>query len=329
MITKYNSIEKELTEMREVGHPSGDLTGFKTLDELYSIKQGSFTFVLAPPHHGKSEFCFELVFNQAEKYGKRSLIYSPETGSVADIYAEFIHKYTGKPFYKSIPGSVDDKEYYKAINYIDQMFSIVDSDERAYSFQELTKIVTDEQIILCDPYNEMIHDMTKYGARQDLYIEDLAGQIRRYCKKSKKHCIMTLHPASQQKVYDKKNNISYFPMPTAREAAGGQALFRKAMTWINMWRPDQRVFIDGMPPYENEVHISIEKAKPKGVAHRGQMSLYFDWKKNRYYEKISMVDLYAFQYEKLDSTSSMQPSVEFNLTKDEINSLYNDNETPF
>lgn len=335
MIKKFTDIEKELNEMREFGHPKGDVTGFKGLDDLYSIKQGSFTFVLAPPHHGKSEFCFELIFNQAEKYGKKTLVYSPETGSVADIYAEFIHKFTGNPIYKSINNCVKDDEYYKAVNYIDEMFSVVDSDEKSYSFKDLTKLVTDEQLILCDPYNEMNHDMSKYGSRQDLYIEDLAGEIRRYCKKNKKHCIMTLHPASQQKLYDKKSNTHYFPMPTAREAAGGQALFRKAMTWINMWRPDVRLLdVDGMPYAINEVHISIEKAKPKGVAKRGQISLFFDWKKNRYFEKFGFKESYAFDHEKIpeEIKSIMQPSQAFEPTKvtdADIESLYKDEEPPF
>lgn len=317
MIRKFEHIQTELDKMREEGHPSGEVTGFKSLDELYSIKQGSYTFVLAAPHHGKSEFCFELVFNQAQKYGKKTLIYSPETGSVEDIYAEFIHKYIGKPFYKSIPGSVDDKEYYKAVNYIDSMFSIVDSDEKSYSFKDLTKLVTDEKIILCDPYNEMSHDMAKYNGRQDLYIEDLAGEIRRYCKKNKKHCIMTLHPASQQVVDDtKKGGGRYYPMPMAREAAGGQALFRKAMTWINMWRPPVSLLDENGQPYlENEVIISIEKAKPKGVAKRGQMSLFFDWKRNRYYEIFTGTNpSYAFEHEKINEDkpeSALQPNLAF------------------
>ena len=131
--------------MRNTGNPKGELTGFSDLDKLYTIKQGSFTFILAAPHHGKSEFAFELAFNQASKYNKKSLIYSPETGSVEDIYAEFIHKYTGRPFYKSIPGSVDDREYYQAINYIDEMFNVVDSDDKSYSIPEIMKLVTDEK----------------------------------------------------------------------------------------------------------------------------------------------------------------------------------------
>jgi hypothetical protein len=167
------------------------------------VKEGSYTFILAPPYHGKSEFAFEIAFAQAEKYGKKTLIYSPETGSTEDIYAEFVHKYTGRPFYKSIPGSVDDKQFYNAVNYIDEMFSIVDSDEKAYGFNDLINLVRDEKIILTDPYNELKHDMVQYANRQDLYIEDFCGDLRRYCKKHKKHWLLTLHPANQQIMVDK------------------------------------------------------------------------------------------------------------------------------
>lgn len=281
--------------MRNNGNPIGDRTGFYDLDLIYTIKQGSFTFILAAPHHGKSEFAFELAFNQAYKYGKKCLIYSPETGSVEDIYAEFIHKYTGRPFFKSIPGSVEDKEYYEAINYIDEMFNVVDSDDKSYSIPEIMNLVTDEQIIITDPYNELRHEMSNYNGRQDLYIEDIIGEIRRYCKKNKKHWIISLHPAAQQIQKDDKGN-SYYGMPMAREAAGGQALLRKAMTWINMWRPpsgmnDQ----NGMPYEDNIVLIKVEKAKPKGVAMKGETKLFFDWKKNRYYQ---FPKIYAFEDEK-------------------------------
>ena len=295
MIKKFKDIQDSLQFMREHGNPKGENTGFACLDEYYSIKQGSFTFILAPPHHGKSEFAFEMAFNQAQKYGKKTLIYSPETGSTEDIYAEFIHKYTGKPFYKSIAGSITEKELYQAINYIDEMFSILDSDDRSYGFKDISDFVTDEKIILTDPYNEMKHEMRDYGTRQDLYIEDLCADIRRYCKKNKKHWILTLHPASQQPVTD-KSGIRFYPMPFAREAAGGQALFSKAMTWINLWRPPAGMHDEnGMPFEDNITLVHIEKAKPKGVAMKGQTKLFFDWKRNRFYE---FPKLYAFEHEK-------------------------------
>jgi hypothetical protein len=93
-----------------------------------------------------------------------------------------------------------------------------------------------------------------------------------------------------------KSGLRYYPMPIAREAAGGQALFRKAMTWINLWRPPSGMLDDnGMPLEDNVTIIDIEKAKPKGVGKKGQTKLYLDWKRNRFYE---FPKLYAFDHEK-------------------------------
>jgi len=102
-------------------------------------------------------------------------------------------------------------------------------------------------------------------------------------------------------------------MPSAREASGGQALFRKAMTWINMWRPPANFPNEyGMPYEENEVLIQIEKAKPKGVATRGVTSLYFDFKRSRYYEDINLKNSYAFEHEKIkESHEVIQPNLDF------------------
>ena len=101
-------------------------------------------------------------------------------------------------------------------------------------------------------------------------------------------------------------------MPMAREAAGGQALLRKAMTWINMWRPPSGMLNEsGMPYRDNEVLINIEKAKPKGVSKRGTISLFFDWKRNRYYEEGEYKDLYSFEHEKATQPNSFrEPLVE-------------------
>lgn len=316
MNTRESQIRAELEDLRANGNPKGQQTGFKCIDDIYTIKQGAYTIILAEPHHGKSEFGFELCLNQNKKYGKKCLIYSPETGTVADIKSELIHKYTQKPVLKSMPNHLTDLEFYKALTHIDHHFKIIDSDKRAYTYQEIMKECTDEQIIFIDPNNEVKQDFSStHGTRQDLYIEDIAGEIRRWCRNNKKHMIITMHPAIQQIVIPKDGTKAYYPMPKARQAAGGQAWFRKAMGWINLWRAP--VYLNdenGMPYPENNMIGVIEKAKPKGVGKRGQFELYFDWKTNRYYEKINGLPYYAFDHE--SSKSFLQPSQLFEAEKD-------------
>lgn len=302
MIKKYKDVSDQIEAIKKLGTQKGDTTGFRSLDKLFTVKQGSYTFVLGAPHHGKSELSFELALTQQRIHKKRSLISSSETGSVADIYIEIIHKVFNKSIFKDHPmqfTSYDD--FKKAVAFVDTWFSIVDTEEKSYSFGELFEMRTDEKIILADPYNEHKHDMVGlgYGSRQDLYIEDLMGEVRRANKKMDTHMIISLHPAAQQLKEDKINgqSVRYYPMPLAREASGGQSLFRKAMTWINVWRPPVGLKGHHGLPYEaNEMVYMIEKAKPKGVAVKGMGSLYYDYFRSRYYEKIGNHKCFSEQH---------------------------------
>jgi len=306
MIKKYKDVQDQLEALKKLGSPLGDSTGFRSLDKLFTLKQGSYTFILGAPHQGKSELSFELALNQVRKYKKRAIISSSETGSVADIYAEIIHKVFNRSIYPSHPMAIDYETFKKAVAYVDNWFSIIDTEEKSYSFGEIFEMRTDEKIILADPYNEHKHDMSLYGARQDLYIEDLMGDVRRANKKMDTHMIITLHPAAQHLKEEKINgqSVRYYPIPLAREASGGQSLFRKAMTWINVWRPPVGLKGYHDKPYEaNEMVYMIEKAKPKGVANKGMGSLYYDFFRSRYYEMIGNNKCGAFQYEKFPEDS--------------------------
>lgn len=295
--------------LRSKGIVRGLNTGFKCLDELYSIKPGTYTFFYAEPTHGKSEIIFELILNQAERYGKRALICSPETGTVDEIIAELIHKYTGKKIYKSDPYCISDKEFVSAMEWLSSKFIIVDTDIKSYSIKDLFDLAKQWEnehpnekidIVVGEPYNELRHDMSTFGARQDLYIEDLISEVRTLCRTTKKHFMLSIHPSGSA-VPITKDGIVYYPKPLPRQAAGGQALYRKAMTWITLWRPPAGLTeANGWTYKDNEVHLFVDKAKPKGVSTKGKCILYFDWKRNRYSERIESG--YAFDHERLIET---------------------------
>jgi DnaB-like helicase C terminal domain len=323
----------QVEKLRETGLVKGDKTGFRCLDELYSVKQGTYTIIYSEPTHGKSEFTFEICLNQAELKGKRSLICSPETGTVDEIIAELVHKVTGKQIYKTEIYHTDDGEFMKAMEWLSYLFIIVDTDEKSYSIPELFEIADRWEkdnpnetidIIVGEPYNELDHSLmsVNFGARQDLYIEDLMSKVRRACRKKNKmgkmrHFILTVHPSAAATPVV-KDGVTTYPKPLPRQAAGGQALYRKAMTWITLWRPPQGYKNEhGQECKENEVHISIDKAKPKGVSFRGKCKLFFDWKKNRYYEDINFGMYYAFKHEEINKEEPIRkitivPSVLFN-----------------
>lgn len=310
MIKSIEEIRAGVEYLREEGVQRGLTTGFKKLDELYTIKPGTFTIVLAAPGHGKSEFLFELLINQATKHDKKGIILSPETGNAEEVAMELVHKYTGKSAYKSNPYSCDDKAFYGALNWVNHHFAVVDDEEKSYSLDDLTKGVEEYERknkckyenIMAEPWNELNHKiaLSENSGRQDLAIEDELTKVRRYVKKEQKHMFLSFHPSFQTLVKDSYTGISYYEMPKAREAAGGQATLRKAFSWINLWRPPIGVInpMTNEPYRENDLAYQIEKSKPKGIGKKGIDWMCWDWKRNRYYEELEGKHSYAFDHEK-------------------------------
>ena len=73
--------------------------------------------------------------------------------------------------------------------------------------------------------------------------------------------------------------------------AAGQISFRKGMLIWSTYRPldvENNPLNDenGNLCKENETHIIISKAKPKGTAKIGKFKLYYDFKRNQYYEEF-------------------------------------------
>lgn len=317
MIKKLTDIRADIDEICNRTDQRGELTGFRGLDQIYSVKQGSFTIFLGAPGHGKSELIFEICMNQTARYGKRHMIYSPETGTVAEIMLELGHKYMGKPLYKTsyYTECCTEAERDNALQWVNHNFVIEDGDQESCTFEQLCEDILREEkdskrkihTLMAEPYNELKHDMAGFGTRQDLYIETFMSDVRRFCKKQDKHVFLSFHPGTQAMITSKDGKYSYYPMPKAREAAGGQAALRKAMTWINIWRPSKSAKNEYGHPYkENEVVISVEKAKPKGVSFKGKTSLFFDWQRNRYYEDINFGQRYAFEHEQITVEADQQ-----------------------
>lgn len=306
MIKKYSDVAQNIEKRVENPVIRGKQTGFQALDAIYTVATGSFTCIHGAPHQGKSEVIFEILVNLSMKYGDINVIYSPESGDAEQIYIELAHKYLQKQIvrYHPLYEVATDRDRVNALEWVGHHFYVLDGDEDdGYSFDRICNDVAELEKkeglkvsnIMAEPHNEIIHDEMK-DLRQDLYIEFFLTKVRRYARKTKKHCFLSFHVGKQEK--QKIGNMLYYGMPKAREASGGQAALRKAMCWLNIWRPKKGLKDDSGNLYEpNQLVIDVEKARPKYVAYLGHCSLYYSFSKQRYYEKINGIDCYAFEHE--------------------------------
>ena len=97
-IYRAEELKDSLTELRENGVSKGAWTGFSSLFDKYSMKLGSTTYIYAGAHQGKSQFAFEMMTNLSQYSGWKWAVYSPETGSPTEVFAELLWVYLRKPF---------------------------------------------------------------------------------------------------------------------------------------------------------------------------------------------------------------------------------------
>jgi len=306
MIYTADELRDSLGTLRREGIKKGAWTGFSSLFDKYSVKEGSTTYIYAGAHQGKSQFGFELMMNLAEFSGWRWAIYSPETGSPTEVFAELLWVYLRKPFLINNKITATDEETDRAIEFINQHFFIIDSGLRDLSiegFYTAVEQVEDDYDIkingcFVDPFTEIKTDVTN-GVRDDIAIGQILTKVRKHSSDKNYHTIVTVHTKHQQAKY--KNGVPYVDKPTMNDIAGGMQWSRKGMMVINVWRcPFGLEDANGIPYEPNQVEITVVKAKPKIVGKLGSVTLYYDKLSNRYYE-IDEKGNKRFSYEQPNS----------------------------
>lgn len=318
---RYRDVQERVDALYEHGITRGVYLGFESLHEYYSFKPAATTYFYGAPFSGKSELVFELLINLSELYDQRHAIYSPESGEAHDIFAELLSKRLRKPFFRNLPDHMTEVEYLREKDWVDDHFYIIDPKDKDLTIEKFYTTVTELEkeygvkidTTCCDPFNELEHDFSANSGRQDLYIENRLGFIRRDAVAHHRHNIVITHIADQEPVKT-KDGMVYYPPPTPRQIAGGQAWYRKGMNMIAVWRPPGNMTDTetGLPYEENEVHLIIQKFKPKGVGKRGTVKLYYDTRMNRYYEKFNGTKRYAGKPSPLPATQmKITPNYEF------------------
>ena len=292
-IYKAEDVRDSLNTLRSEGVKKGAWTGFDSLFDKYSMKKGSTTYIYAGAHQGKSQFGFELMVNLAQYSGWKWAVYTPETGSPTEVFAELLWVYLRKPFLVNEHIMATDEEKEEAMSFINEHFYLVDSglqDLSIEGFYTAVEQIEDDNFItidgcMIDPFTEIRTDITS-GVRDDIAIGQVLTKVRKHSAEKNYHTIVTVHTKHQQAKY--KNGIPYVDIPTMNDIAGGMQWSRKGMMVLNVWRCPYGLEDENGVPYEqNQVKITVVKAKPKIVGSLGSVTLFYDKMKNRYYEKDS------------------------------------------
>ena len=305
----------KVVDFYENGYQRGYDVGWKCAVEYISILKGSTSYIYGAPFSGKSQWWHEVLVNIISKLEESgtdeyAMILSPETGSVEQIYGELISIKARRSFIGDF--KMPKEEMNVAADFISRHFLVMDFDgENATMKDVFTQVESAERefgikigFVTIDPLNYLVTDEQSFS-RRDLAISKDLDYMLADARKNNRHNTIITHAANQQ-IQKTKDGQWYYPVVSAREVLDGQQFFRKGMIMISVYRPldikGMPLFSeDGVPYEENETHIYIQKAKPKGSSKIGNFKLFYDFKKNSYYEVNDFTGgkMYAFDHEKI------------------------------
>jgi hypothetical protein len=287
-------VYEPLNTMFENGHIRGFSSGWDFFDKYYTIRTGFTTYIYGAPFTGKSKWWFNVLVNLSINESMKHVIYSPETGSAADVYAMLIQIYAQGDVTNTFKNRITKEKFEEAKLFIGKHFIIISTDE---TDTELTtdglldyvdvlenKYSTKINTVTIDPWNELDHD----DLSRDIGLNTELKRVRINARKKDRHICLITHIRDQKPLGYDDYGTAIYPFPTARDVAGGQVWYRKGFMMLAFYR-------HFVPDGVNEVKIGkdkmfhrmgllirVQKAKPEGVGRVGEVEFRYNLLTHRF-----------------------------------------------
>lgn len=269
-IFDIDDVEDAFDNLYYKGFKRGAKTGWKDLDELYTVVPGQWTIVTGIPGHGKSNFLDSLLVNLAKHSDWNFAIFSPENQPIARHYANILEKYHGKSFDLGRPNRITESELEEGKEWLKEHFSVILPDEDAsWSIDgvlELAKVLVYRKGIkgiVIDPWNELDHSRPGNQTETE-YVSCVLTKIRQFARNYGVHVWLVAHPAKLYKDKDGK-----YPVPTPYDISGSAHYRNKADNAITVWRNVGHIDQD-----VSDIHV--QKIRFKEVGRVGLASLRYE-----------------------------------------------------
>lgn len=271
-VFEFSHIKGHILDLYDNGAKSGIPAGWKSVNDLYSVRPGEWTLVTGIPGHGKSEWLDALMVNIMWKEW-RFAIFSPENQPLQLHAAKLMEKTIGKPFHPGPTKRMTREEVAEATDLMNNCFTFVlPPDDEITIDGVLTRakaLVFQKGIrgLVIDPWNELDHQRPN-GLTETEYISQSLTKIRRFARANDIHIWVVVHPTKLQK--DKNTGI--YPVPTPYDCQGSAHWRNKADNCIAIYRNDETGLV--------EVHV--QKIRFKEVGKVGLAELRYDRVTGRY-----------------------------------------------
>lgn len=274
-----------LKELYDKGLPSGDLSGWPSVDALYSVAPGQLSIVTGYPGSGKSEWVDALMLRLAKKDWMFA-VYSPENLPHELHISKWAEKLTEKPFGSGPNPRVTWAEVEEALARVSRRFTFIASvRETPNSLDAIMETATEifdnaasvrKCGLVIDPWNELEHGRPREISETE-YISYSLSKLRAWARDRKIHVWIVAHP---QKL--KRTDEGKLPVPTPDSISGSQHWWNKADCCITVHRDMSKKLDNSKANPDVEIHV--QKIRFKHIGTPGMAILRYNRITGDYYE---------------------------------------------
>lgn len=250
----------------ENGWERGVCTGWKSVDEHYTVRPGEFTVITGMPNSGKSNWLDALAINLASEHGWRFAVFSPENQPLEDHMARMIEKYIGCPFSDGPTARMDRDSLNLGKQWVNEKFFwILPDDDAEWTIETVLDraraLVRRKGIrgLIIDPWNELEH-VRPAKLTETEYISQVLKHVRQFARRNGVHVWIVAHPA---KLYRDKDRG--YPVPTLYDISGSSHWRNKADNGLVIYR-------DFSEP-SSLVEIHVQKIRFRQIGKLGMTKL--------------------------------------------------------
>lgn len=276
-VVSTDDLSPEIDLLYDRGRDKGQSTGWPSLDYFYRVALGYWTLVTGFPNMGKSAWVDNLAINTMTRHSWRWLFFSAENRPYEAHWAGLAELFIGKPFDKEHPYRMSAAEREEAKGFLrNHCWHVLIDDKQPMTVKrilDVAKASVEKYAINClviDPWNELEHSRPN-GMSETEYVSNALTQVRSFARSLGVHVFVVAHPAKRQAP---KNESLLASPPTPHDVSGSAHFWNKSDYAICIHRD----YADKT----GETFVHVQKARHRWVARLGSVSIFHDWRTNRY-----------------------------------------------
>jgi len=271
-LSEATTYKDRLNDLYARGTGKGFSTGYKSIDDIYTVAPAQLTVVTGYPSSGKSNFVDQIAVNLARDDDWKFAICSFENQPEIHI-TRLMEIYTKKRFFDG-KNRMNDQEKEAAFKWVNDHFLFIDTNGDEPS--TLESILTRAKVaikrmgvrgLVIDPYNFI--DLTRNSTETEA-ISDMLTKVQRFVKAHDLHCWFVAHPAKVNRTGMEQ------PRPDGMSISGSMAWWAKTDCGITIHRK------------EGFVELAVWKCRHRWVGTQGETTLLFNTTSGTYSENLDM-----------------------------------------